>query len=89
MLYTEEFLIHLQYPLLALQQIRFLQKNPRFKKGKTILKKVEKKTLNGPSDYELDLTQLPKELRGKQDIDIAVTGELPSGERVVSKVPLG
>ena len=62
-------------------------KTPGLKKGKTVTEKGRKKTLNGPSDYELDLTQLPKELRGKTRVDIVVTGELPSGERVVSKVP--
>ena len=60
---------------------------PGLKKGKTIFDKGRKKTLNGPSDYELDLTKLPAELRGKTRVDIVVTGELPSGERVVSKVP--
>ena len=42
-------------------------KTPGLKKGKTVTEKGRKKTLNGPSDYELDLTQLPKELRGKQE----------------------
>ena len=60
---------------------------PGLKKGKTIFDKGRKKTLNGPSDYELDLTKLPAELRGKTRVDIVVTGELSSGERVVSKVP--
>jgi gliding motility-associated protein GldM len=62
-------------------------RTPGLKKGKTIFDKGRKKTLNGPSDYELDLTKLPAELRGKTIVDIVVTGELPSGERVVSKVP--
>ena len=34
-------------------------KTPGLKKGKTVTEKGRKKTLNGPSDYELDLTQLP------------------------------
>ena len=60
---------------------------PGLKKGKTIFDKGRKKTLNGPSDYELDLTKLPAELRGKTVVDIVVTGKLPDGEVVVSKIP--
>jgi len=60
---------------------------PGLKKGKTIFDKGRKKTLTGPSDYELDLTKLPPELRGKTVVDVVVRGKLPDGEIVVSKVP--
>lgn len=59
---------------------------PGLKKGKTVIERGRKRKLSGPSDYELDLSRLPPELRGKNTLDISVTGELPSGERVSSKV---
>ena len=57
------------------------------KKGKTIIDKGRKKKLTGASDYELDLSKLPPQLRGKKQVIINVTGTLPSGQKVTSKVP--
>jgi hypothetical protein len=39
---------------------------PGLKKGKTIIDKGRKKKLTGSSDYELDLSELPPQLRGKK-----------------------
>jgi len=61
-------------------------RTPGLKKGKTIFERGRKKTLNGPNDYELDLSKPIKELAGKRELDILVIGELPSGEMVSSKV---
>ena len=61
-------------------------RTPGLKKGKTIFDKGRKKTLNGPNDYELDLSKPIKEIAGKRELDILVIGELPSGEKVSSKV---
>jgi gliding motility-associated protein GldM len=60
---------------------------PGLKKGKTIIDKGRKKKLTGASDYELDLSKLPPQLRGKKQVIINVTGTLPSGQKVTSKVP--
>lgn len=61
-------------------------RTPGLKKGKTIFERGRKKTLNGPNDYELDLSKPIKDLAGKRELDILVIGELPSGEMVSSKV---
>ena len=61
-------------------------RTPGLKKGKTVFDRGRKKTLNGPNDYELDLSKPIKELAGKRELDILVIGELPSGEMVSSKV---
>jgi|TARA_B100001059_G_scaffold180987_1_gene181858 gliding motility-associated protein GldM len=60
---------------------------PGLKKGKTIIDKGRKKKLTGSSDYELDLSELPPQLRGKKQVIINVTGTLPSGQKVTSKIP--
>ncbi|MFL2607810.1 MAG: GldM family protein [Flavobacteriaceae bacterium] len=60
---------------------------PGLKKGKTIIEKGRKKKLTGASDYELDLSELPPQLRGKKQVLINVTGTLPSGQKVTSKIP--
>ena len=59
---------------------------PGLKKGKTVLERGRKKKMNGPTDYELDLSRIPKELKGKNNLDITVRGQLSSGEYVTSKV---
>lgn len=61
-------------------------RTPGLKKGKTIFERGRAKKLNGPNDYELDLSKPIRELAGKRQLDITVTGELPSGEMVSSKV---
>lgn len=61
-------------------------RTPGLKKGKTVFQRGRKVTLNGPNDYELDLSKPIKELAGKRQVEILVTGELPSGELVSSKV---
>ena len=61
---------------------------PGLKKGKTIINdRGREVTLNGASDYELDLRTLPPELRQKKQVILNVTGTLPSGQKVTSKVP--
>ena len=58
-------------------------RTPGLKKGKTVKRKKSSK----PGDYELDLRKLPKSYAGKQVINIIVEGVLPSGEKVITKVP--
>ena len=48
---------------------------------------VKRKKSSKPGDYELDLRKLPKAYAGKQEINIIVEGILPSGEKVITKVP--
>jgi len=58
-------------------------RTPGLKKGKI----VNRKQMNRPGDYELDLRKLPKAYAGKDEIFITVEGTLPSGEKVTTKVP--
>ena len=60
-------------------------RTPGLKKGKTIFDKGRKKTLNGPSDYELDLTKLPAELRDEvlYNIENGITVDVDDGALLV------
>ena len=61
---------------------------PGLTKGKTVINERGREvTLTGASDYELDLRTIPPGLVGKKQVIINVSGTLPSGQKVTSKLP--